>query len=180
MTAMRGGLGDILAGVLASVALAILVFPLGFGLLLAIPLAVGIYAGLVLLLPEQADRRPRPLSEGAGSPDEAEDCTVVSLPLPSGTSVTDEATVPMPAHVAAARRWGLTRREHEIVILLCTSHPMMTNQELAADLSIAFRTVDNHVARILDKLGLKSRRELPAFAKKHGLLPPVTPANPTE
>ena len=79
-----------------------------------------------------------------------------------------------------AAKFGLTPREHEIVVLLAQSHPMPTNHELAADLSIAFRTVENHVARSLDKLGLTSRREIPAFAAKHGLLPPPTPILPPE
>jgi len=79
---------------------------------------------------------------------------------------------PVPPHVVAARRFGLTPREHEIVMRLAVSHPMVTNPELAAELCIALRTVDNHVARSLDKLGLASRRELPAFAAKHGLLLP--------
>ena len=87
-----------------------------------------------------------------------------------------------PGDVASqnAARLGLTRREHEIVILLTQSHPMMTDKELAAALFITFRTAGNHVANILDKLGLKSRREIPAFAAKHGLLPHSRPDLPAE
>lgn len=178
MAAVRGGLGDILAGGAASVALAIFVYPLGLGLLLAIPLAVGIYAGLVLLLPARIDPRPRALAAQVAPDDEPAECA--DMPLPATIPEVDDAIAPVPEHIAAARRWGLTRREHEIVILLCTSHPMLTNLEVAAELFIGYRTVDNHVARILAKLGLKSRRELPAFAAKHGLLPPSTPAASTE
>jgi DNA-binding CsgD family transcriptional regulator len=173
VAAVRGGLGDILAGGVASVALGVFVFPLGFGLLLAIPLAIGIYAGLVLLLPSQINLRPRSLGEPMAAPDEP---PALAEPPPPDLPAVDESVASIPAHIGAARQFGLTRREHEIVILLTLSHPMMTDRELAADLSIAFRTAENHVARILDKLGLKSRREIPAFAAKHGLLPPTMPS----
>lgn len=205
------GQGDLLAGGAASVALGVLVFPLGFGLGVASLLAVGVYAGLVLVLPPGIDLRPPALRGGVlddHPPEIAPDLQAksrvaldaasvspglppVSEPPATGASaapaaapgshaLTDDHTlgatgVPVPAHVAAARRLGLTPREHEIVIKLATSHPLPTNPELAAELCISPRTVDNHVSRVLDKLGLTSRRALPAFAAEHGLVPPVPP-----
>ena len=177
MAAVRGGLGDILAGSVASIAFGVFVFPLGLGLLLAIPLAVGIYVGLLLLLPSEINLRPRSLGTPMTVPDDPPELVE---PPSSEILAVDESVATIPEYIADARRFGLTRREHEIVIVLALSHPMPTDKELAAELSIADRTVGNHVVNILAKLGLKSRREIPAFAAKHGLLPPSKPVPPSE
>ncbi len=55
----------------------------------------------------------------------------------------------------------LTEREREVFSLLRMGH---TDSEIATDLSISKRTVKNHVARILKKLGLRRRTEIPAYA----------------
>jgi DNA-binding CsgD family transcriptional regulator len=49
---------------------------------------------------------------------------------------------------------ALTRREREIAELVCQGH---LNREIAELLYLSPRTVENHVARILDKLGAASR-----------------------
>ena len=50
----------------------------------------------------------------------------------------------------------LTRREREVLRLLVARY---TDREIADALSISYRTVTTHVARICTKLGVHSRRE---------------------
>jgi len=60
---------------------------------------------------------------------------------------------------AAKRVAGLTPRQHEIMQLVLAGHP---SKNIAADLSISQRTVENHRASIMEKTGSKS---LPALAR---------------
>jgi DNA-binding CsgD family transcriptional regulator len=50
--------------------------------------------------------------------------------------------------------FGLTRRECEILDLICAEH---TNAEIAAKLFISVKTADHHVSAILAKLGVPTR-----------------------
>ena len=61
---------------------------------------------------------------------------------------------------------GLTRREQEVVALLARG---MTNREIAAQLTIAERTAETHVCKILRKLRLSRRAQLTAWAVQHDL-----------
>ncbi|MEV0284591.1 MULTISPECIES: AAA family ATPase [unclassified Kribbella] len=63
---------------------------------------------------------------------------------------------------------GLTERQTDVVRLLAEG---LTNAEIAARLVLSVRTVDTHVAAILDKLGAKTRRDAATRAKALGLLP---------
>jgi DNA-binding CsgD family transcriptional regulator len=63
---------------------------------------------------------------------------------------------------------GLTERQVEVLRLLGQS---LTNAEIAERLVLSVRTVDAHVAAVLAKLGLRSRREAPARAAELGVLP---------
>jgi two-component system NarL family response regulator len=63
---------------------------------------------------------------------------------------------------------GLTSREREILRYLASG---ATNQEIALQLVISENTVKNHVHNILEKLGLRSRREIRDFARIHNLIP---------
>jgi DNA-binding CsgD family transcriptional regulator len=67
-------------------------------------------------------------------------------------------------HQAATREhpYGLTRREGEILDLICTGH---TNAEIAARLVISAKTVDHHVSAILAKLGVRTRHAAAMLAK---------------
>jgi two-component system CheB/CheR fusion protein len=60
---------------------------------------------------------------------------------------------------AATRLGLLTRRQHEIMDLVLAGHP---SKNIAADLGISQRTVENHRASIMKKTGAKS---LPALAR---------------
>lgn len=148
---------EAIAGLLASTGLLVLVFPLSFSLLPAILLAGVSYVGLRLVLAP------------AMRTSDSSDPTTNSFPI-----VVDPLqlpTVPV-APVAAASLgptsgpppFGLTRRELEILPLLAQR---LTDSEIADRLSISPRTVMNHVASILGKLGLKSRREVAAFLEQH-------------
>lgn len=74
-------------------------------------------------------------------------------------------TEPAPA-VAASPVPELTERETEILRYVAMG---MTAKEIAADLVISHRTVQNHVQNILGKLHLHNRVELTRFAISRGL-----------
>jgi DNA-binding NarL/FixJ family response regulator len=61
----------------------------------------------------------------------------------------------------------LTEREHEVLRLLALGH---TNQEVAAALFVSVRTAETHRARIVEKLGLKTRAQLVRYALDSGAL----------
>ena len=52
------------------------------------------------------------------------------------------------------RPFGLTRREYEVLDLICAEH---TNAEIAAKLFLSVKTVDHHVSAVLGKLGVPTR-----------------------
>jgi non-specific serine/threonine protein kinase len=54
----------------------------------------------------------------------------------------------------------LTRREREVALLVARG---LTNRQIASDLSVSRSTANNHVARILRKLGLRSRAQIAAW-----------------
>lgn len=68
---------------------------------------------------------------------------------------------------AAQARTDLTRREREVLELLCHR---LTDSEIAHHLCIGTRTVESHVSRILDKLQASNRREAAAAAIFLGLI----------
>jgi DNA-binding CsgD family transcriptional regulator len=51
----------------------------------------------------------------------------------------------------------LTRREREVALLVARG---LTNRQIASELSVSTNTANNHVARILRKLGLRSRAQI--------------------
>jgi len=74
----------------------------------------------------------------------------------------------IPAGPRAATRadpLGLTRREREVLELICAGH---SNAEIAAKLFISVKTVD-HVSAVLAKLGTPTREAAAAHAARLGL-----------
>ena len=71
-----------------------------------------------------------------------------------------------PSDTARANPYGLTGRQLEILALLPGG---MTNAEIAAHLVLSVRTVDHHVAAVLDKLQVRTRREAAVRAVELGL-----------
>jgi two-component system response regulator NreC len=69
----------------------------------------------------------------------------------------------------------LSGREHDVLRLLALGH---TNQEIAKALFISIRTAETHRARIMHKLGLKSRAEIVRYALGSGALDVNRPARP--
>ena len=61
---------------------------------------------------------------------------------------------------------GLTRREHEVLDLICAGH---TNAEIAAKLFISVKTAGHHVSAVLAKLHAPTRRAAATRAVKLGL-----------
>ena len=61
----------------------------------------------------------------------------------------------------------LTRRELDVLRLLARGN---TNRQIAALLGLSMRTVENHRANLMGKLGLGSRVELVDYAEQHDLL----------
>ncbi len=61
---------------------------------------------------------------------------------------------------------GLTERQAEVLALLAEG---LTNAEIADRLIVSVRTVDHHVAAILARLGVESRRQAVEIARKFGL-----------
>jgi ATP/maltotriose-dependent transcriptional regulator MalT len=70
--------------------------------------------------------------------------------------------------VDPAARFGLTRREREVLRLLAAGQ---TDREIAETLFVSRRTVNAHVANILPKLGVASRRAVAKLAREQNWLP---------
>ena len=77
-----------------------------------------------------------------------------------------EATIAQ-EHLTSAEPMGnLTPRELEIVLLVARG---LTNRQVSTELSISERTAGNHVAKILKKLGLRSRTQIASWATESQL-----------
>jgi DNA-binding NarL/FixJ family response regulator len=73
---------------------------------------------------------------------------------------------PFPAPQAQG---SLTPREEEIVKLVAEAH---TSKEIAAILHLSEKTVENHRANAMRKLGMRDRVELVRYAIRRGLIEP--------
>lgn len=63
----------------------------------------------------------------------------------------------------------LSDREREVVALIALGY---TNAEIGKQLHISEKTVEAHRAKILSKLGLRTRADLVRFSIEHGLMKP--------
>jgi predicted ATPase/DNA-binding SARP family transcriptional activator/DNA-binding CsgD family transcriptional regulator len=74
----------------------------------------------------------------------------------------EEHPTPIPEHQPPPdeRTERLTRREREVALLVARG---LTNRQIASELSVSRNTANNHVARILRKLGLRSRTQIAAW-----------------
>jgi DNA-binding NarL/FixJ family response regulator len=70
-----------------------------------------------------------------------------------------------PRSATRANPAGLTARQLAVLELVRDG---LTNAEIAARLVVSVRTVDHHVAAILAKLGVSSRRDAAAAADELG------------
>ena len=73
-----------------------------------------------------------------------------------------------PNRATAANPAGLTGRQAEVLELLCEG---LTDAEIAARLSLSAKTVGHHVSALLAKLGVGSRRQASAAARRLGVVP---------
>jgi two-component system, NarL family, response regulator NreC len=62
----------------------------------------------------------------------------------------------------------LSPRELDVLQLVALGY---TNRQIADDLHLSVRTVENHRANLMDKLQLRSRVELVRYATENHLLP---------
>lgn len=79
--------------------------------------------------------------------------TVIEYALSGEEIITEKTSIGELANV-------LTRREREVALLVARG---LTNRRIAGKLSISERTVENHVAKILRKLGFRSRARIAAW-----------------
>ncbi len=82
----------------------------------------------------------------------------------TGTSWEDARLIQEHAHMGTLR---LTRRQREVLHLLCLR---LTDPEIADILFIGTRTVESHVASILNKLNAANRRQAAETADFLGIL----------
>jgi DNA-binding NarL/FixJ family response regulator len=71
---------------------------------------------------------------------------------------------------APAARAGLTPRESAVMGLLAHGN---SYRDIGAQLHLGERTIETYRRRIAEKLGVRSRAELVAYALQHGLVDPV-------
>ena len=71
-----------------------------------------------------------------------------------------------PRATTRANPFGLTERQLDVLELLSEG---LTNAQIAERLVLSVRTVDHHVAAVLDKLGVPSRHEAAGAARRHGV-----------
>jgi DNA-binding NarL/FixJ family response regulator len=86
------------------------------------------------------------------------------------TSIAREIVLRRARHTARQRTGpALSPRETEIVQFLAEGK---SNKQIAGVLGISQRTVENHRAKIMDKLGLDSFSELVRYAIRHKIIEP--------
>jgi len=128
------------------------------------------YKGFVAEIRDRLGERSFAAEWEKGRTMRLEDATETALatePVAAALEV-KQAAEPVSRHstLGVGSRSGLTRREQEVLALLARG---LTNREIAKELTIAERTAETHVGRVLGKLGLTRRAQLTAWAIRHGL-----------
>ncbi|HZU20569.1 MAG TPA: response regulator transcription factor [Gaiellaceae bacterium] len=99
-----------------------------------------------------------------------------ALLAPSVTRAVIEEFARLPAEEPALQRppalAELTPREYEVLELLARG---LSNAEICAKLVVSEATTKTHVARILQKLGLRDRVQAVIYAYEHGVVTAGTP-----
>jgi two-component system response regulator NreC len=115
----------------------------------------------------------------------AADFVIKSMPVDELESVIELMTrhgVPVPRmfgaqllnnHLEQIRKNGtrthdqLSAREHEVLDLIAEGY---TNREIAEKLYVSIRTIERHRSSIMNKLGLRNRAELVAYAVQQAFM----------
>lgn len=84
--------------------------------------------------------------------------------------IAEFARVPPPDQAQRSDLGELTARELEVLGLVARG---MSNQEIADELVLSYKTIKTHVARILMKLGLRDRIQAVVVAYETGLIRPA-------
>jgi DNA-binding NarL/FixJ family response regulator len=87
----------------------------------------------------------------------------------AGETVLDPAVVPA-VPLKGDRQHGLSRRELEVLQLICQGH---SNRTIAVRLDLSVNTVSVHRANIMNRLGVHKTAELVAYALRQGLVGPL-------
>jgi non-specific serine/threonine protein kinase len=77
-----------------------------------------------------------------------------------GYALGEDGDAPGPAEPAASTGKTLTRRERQVAELVARG---LSDKEIAAELVIARRTAESHVAHILQKLGFSARSQIASW-----------------
>jgi DNA-binding CsgD family transcriptional regulator len=88
-----------------------------------------------------------------------------SVPEPRPTDLISVAHDRIPASLRSDNPFDLTRREQEVLVLLCQ---LRTDAQIADRFFLSRRMVEHHVSSILGKLGVANRRDA-AIAARFGL-----------
>ena len=122
------------------------------------PAERGRYEQFVTLSRRGLDEGPWTAAWVAGRAMSLEEATDYALSPEAGPPSVGRDTPPEPETRRPSH--SLTRREREIAALVARG---LTNRQISTELTISERTVDNHVANILKKLGLHSRAQVAAY-----------------
>lgn len=83
-----------------------------------------------------------------------------------------EHYVSRPAATPPGRLDALTERESEVLILVARG---LSNDDIAATLTISIKTVKTHIGNLLTKLDARDRAQLVIAAYEHGVIAPAQP-----
>jgi DNA-binding NarL/FixJ family response regulator len=105
----------------------------------------------------------------AGQAMPTEEAIELALAVKGPEAERDQEADAQPAKhdATAAPALELTARELETLRLLASG---LTNKEIAAEMVVSVRTVENHVANLYGKIGARGRADATAFALSHGVV----------